>query len=293
MNCIVSGGTGFLGRRIIGLLRSRGHAVSFWSRQTRQNAFQWNPMQEAPSPESLEGRDAVIHLSGETVAQRWTPGVRNLIRESRTTGTRNLVDAIGRMKVKPKVLVSASAIGWYGARGEEILTEQSPPGAGFLSEVCQEWEKEAMRAGEFGVRVVMLRIGFVLGIDGGALELMLPIFKLGLGGNLGNGKQWMPWVHADDVANLFVHGVESDISGVWNATSPNPVTNAAFTRELGIALHRPAVLPVPGFALKLVFGEFGEHMLDSARVIPKAALDAGFSFRYPELSSALAQLLPR
>lgn len=293
MNCIISGGSGFLGRRIRALLQQRGHAVAIWSRQKGPDSFPWNALGHSPPPESLEGRDAVIHLAGETVAQRWSPDVKFRIRETRTAGTRRLVDAIGRMKIRPRVLVSASAIGYYGTRGDEILTETSVPGQGFLCDVCQEWEAEARRAEAFGMRVVILRIGFVLGTDGGALEQMLPIFRFGLGGNLGTGKQWMPWIHADDVANLFLHAVESEISGVWNATSPNPVINAEFTRELGIALHRPAVFPVPGFALKLAFGEFGRHMLDSARVIPKAALDAGYSFRFEDLSSALAQLLPR
>lgn len=291
MNCIVSGGTGFLGGRIVDLLRQNGHQVAVWSRKPDAGALAWDALKNEPSQESLEGRDAVIHLAGEPVAQRWNADVKQRIRDSRSAGTRRLVDAIGRMSRAPKVLVSASAIGYYGARGDEVLTEQSAPGTGFLCDVCREWEAEAMRAAQFGVRVVRLRIGFVLGTDGGALGQMLPIFRAGLGGRLGDGKQWMPWIHVDDVARLFVHAVESDLSGVWNATAPNPVTNVEFTRELAAGLHRPAIFPVPGFALRLAFGEFGQHMMDSARVIPKAALDAGYRFRFPEIQDALRNLL--
>jgi uncharacterized protein (TIGR01777 family) len=201
------------------------------------------------------------------------------------------VDVIARVPHRPKILVCASAIGIYGDRGDAVLTETSAPGEGFLVDVCRAWEAEAERAAQFGVRVVRLRIGFVLGKDGGALATMLPAFRAFAGGRLGSGKQWMPWIHADDVAGLFVHAVENDVSGVWNATSPNPVSNAEFTRLLGRAVHRPALFPVPPFALKLAFGELGQHMLDSARVIPDAALRAGFQFRYPELKAALQNLL--
>jgi len=168
-----------------------------------------------------------------------------------------------------------------------VLTEPSKPGEGFLVDVCREWEAEADRAAEFGLRVVKLRIGFVLGSDGGALGQMLPVFRLGAGGKLGSGKQWMPWIHAADVAEMCVHALERETSGVWNATSPNPVRNADFTRALAAAVHRPAILPVPRFALKLAFGEFSQQMVDSARVVPEAALKAGYEFRYPELGAAL------
>jgi hypothetical protein len=235
--------------------------------------------------------DAVIHLAGENVAQRWSADVKRRIRDSRVLGTRHLVDAIARVQHRPKVLVCTSAIGYYGERGDEILTESSPQGEGFLADICREWEAEADRAVELGLRVVKLRIGFVLGNDGGALGKILPVFRAGLGGRLGSGQQWMPWIHVDDVAETFIHAVENDISGVWNTTSPNPVTNADFTKQLGNVLHRPAMFPVPGFALKLAFGEFGQHMLDSARVIPGAAIAAGYQFRYPELGPALADLV--
>jgi hypothetical protein len=236
--------------------------------------------------------DAVVHLAGEPVAQRWNAAVKQRILDSRVLGTRRLVDLIGQAPRRPKVLVSASAIGFYGTRGDEVLTESSAPGTGFLVDVCRNWETEADRAAEFGVRVAKLRIGFVLGKDGGALGQMLPIFRLGLGGRLGSGQQWMPWIHLDDVADLFVHAATSDqVSGVWNATAPNPVTNAAFTKEMASVLHRPALFPVPAFALTLAFGELGPHMLDSTRVIPAAAIAAGYQFRYPTLGTALRNLL--
>jgi uncharacterized protein (TIGR01777 family) len=275
MKCTVSGATGFIGRHIVELLKRNGHSVLVWSRQSNEAR--------------PEGIDAVINLAGEPVAQRWNDAVRARIRDSRVLGTRRLVDAI-----KPGVIVSASAVGIYGDRGDEILTESSATGTGFLAGVCREWEAEADRAAEFGARVVKLRIGMVLGKDGGALAKMIPVFRVGIGGRLGSGKQWMPWIHIDDVARLFVHAVETpSVCGVWNATAPSPVTNAEFTRELARALHRPALLRVPPLALRLAFGDLGRNMLDSARAVPEAALRAGFAFRYATLRQALPPALPR
>jgi uncharacterized protein (TIGR01777 family) len=297
MKCVVSGGTGFIGARIVDRLLRDRHYVAVWSRkpglETRTGVAShlWDPLEGEPPAESVNTMDAVIHLAGENVAQRWDAKVKRRIRDSRVMGTRRLVDVIARVPHKPKVLVCASAIGYYGERGDELLTESSEPGAGFLAEVCQEWEHEADRAAQSGLRVVKLRIGFVLGKDGGALAKMAPAFRMFAGGRLGSGRQWMPWIHVDDVAELFVHAVENDISGVWNATSPNPVTNREFTREMGRALHRPTLFPVPPFALKLAFGELGQHMLDSARVVPAAAEKAGYSFRFPKLGPALQDLL--
>jgi len=297
MKCVISGGTGFIGRRIVDRLLRDGHYVGVWSRRpgkekrTAVASFSWDPLQGEPPAESLNTMDAVIHLAGEPVAQRWNDGVKQRIRDSRVLGTRRLVDAIGRVQHKPRVLVCASAIGWYGDRSDEVLTEASTPGSGFLADVCRAWEEEADRAAEFGLRVVKLRIGFVLGADGGALARMVPAFRAFAGGRLGSGRQWMPWIHVSDVAEIFVHAAENGISGAWNATAPNPVTNVDFTREMGKVLHRPALFPVPPFALKLAFGEMGQHMLDSARVIPDAALRAGFRFQYPELGPALRDLL--
>ena len=290
MKCIVSGGTGFIGRRIVTRLREGGHTVSVWSRKTAP-PFAWDPLQGEPSPESLEGIDAVIHLAGENVAQRWNDDVKRRIADSRVLGTRRLVDAIARLEHKPKVLVSASAIGYYGDRGATVLSETSAPGKGFLVDVCRQWEAEADRASELGLRVIKLRIGFVLGKEGGALAQLLPAFKAFVGGRLGSGKQWMPWIHIADVADLFAYAMEHPVSGVWNATSPNPVTNDEFTAEMSKVLHRPALFTVPPFALKLAFGELGQHMLDSARVVPDGPLKHGYTFHYPTLDQALRNLL--
>ena len=296
MKCVVSGGTGFIGRRIVDRLLHGGHYVGVWSRKPgleKRNAvqsFSWDPLEGEPPEESVNKMDAVIHLAGEQVAQWWNLKVKQRIRDSRVLGTRRLVDVIARVQHKPSVLVCASAIGYYGDRGDELLIESSGPGSGFLADACREWEEEASRAADFGLRVVKLRIGFVLGKEGGALAKMVPAFRAFVGGRLGSGRQWMPWIHAADLAEMFVHAAEGPISGVWNASAPNPVTNAEFTRELGSVLHRPTLFPVPPFALKLAFGEIGQRMLDSARVIPDAALKAGYQFRYPELGPALRDL---
>lgn len=290
MKCIVSGGTGFIGSRIVARLLQGGHEVSIWSRRPGTRTIVWDPLTGEPPVDTIAGADTIIHLAGERVAQRWSDAVKRRIRDSRVLGTRHLVDAIAKSPRKPRVLVSASAIGYYGERGDEVLTESSAPGRGFLVDVCKGWEAEALRATDFGVRVIVLRIGFVLGSNGGALGRMGPVFKAALGGRLGSGKQWMPWVHTDDLAELFVHAAENDISGVWNASAPNPVRNEEFTRAMASALHRPAIFPVPPFALKLVFGELGQHMLDSSRVVPAAALQAGFRFRYAEVGQALRQI---
>lgn len=297
MKCVVSGGTGFIGRRIVDRLLGDGHYVGVWSRRPGNEkrsgvaSFSWDPPAGEPPAESLNTMDAVLHLAGETVAQRWNSAVKRRIADSRVLGTRHLVQAIAKVRHKPKVLVCASAVGYYGDRGDETLTESSGPGSGFLADICREWEAEADRAGDYGVRVVKLRIGFVLGKDGGALAQMVPAFRAFVGGRLGSGKQWMPWIHVEDVAGMFVYAAQQEIAGVWNATSPNPVRNAAFTAEMARVLHRPAILPVPPFALRLAFGELGGHMLDSARVVPHAPLEAGYRFRFPELGPGLENLL--
>lgn len=294
MKCIVSGGTGFIGGCLVKRLLQDNHYVGVYSRRPGAEAragvasYYWDPLEDAPPEDSLNRMDAVIHLAGEPVAQRWNADVRRRIRDSRVLGTRNLVDALARTAHRPSVLVSASAIGIYGDRGDEQLTETSPTGTGFLADVCRAWEVEADRAAIYGVRVVKLRIGFVLGKGGGALGQMLPIFRLGLGGTLGfSGKQWMPWIHVDDLVEIVLHTLQHDVSGVWNATAPNPVTNRDFTRAMGRAVGRPAIFPAPVLALKAMFGPFAQHMLDSARVLPASALKAGFEFRYPEVDAAL------
>ena len=297
MKCIISGGTGFIGRRGVDRLLKDSHYVGVWSRKPGLDkrvavaTHFWDPLAGDPPLESLNGMDCVIHLAGENVAQRWTPEVKRRIHDSRVRGTQRIVDTIEHVRHKPKIFVCASAIGIYGERGDEILTEASVPGTGFLADTCRAWEAEADRARRFGMRVVKLRIGFVLGKDGGALQKMVPAFRAFAGGRLGSGKQWMPWVHVDDVAEIFAHAVENEISGVWNATAPNPVRNSEFTKELASVVGRPALFPVPSFALKLAFGEFAQHMLDSARVIPENLNNAGFRFRHPELRGALRDLM--
>jgi uncharacterized protein (TIGR01777 family) len=297
MKCIVSGGTGFIGRRVVDRLLQNSHYVGVWSRKpgldrrTAVATHTWDPLEGDPPPESLNGMDCVIHLAGENVAQRWTPEVKRRIRDSRVLGTQRIVDTIGRVRHKPRIFICASAIGIYGDRGDEILTEASVPGTGFLADTCRAWEAEADRASRYGIRVVKIRIGFVLGKAGGALQKMVPAFRAFVGGKLGSGKQWMPWVHLDDIAEIFGHAVENEISGVWNATAPNPVRNSEFTKELAGALGRPALFPVPPLALKLAFGEFAQHMLDSARVIPENLTRAGFQFRHTDVRQALADIL--
>ena len=297
MKCIISGGTGFIGRHLVDRLLKNGHYVGVWSRKpgldkrTAVATHSWDPLAGDPPLESLNGMDCVIHLAGENVAQRWTPDVKRRIRDSRVLGTQRIVDMIERVLHKPKVLVCASAIGIYGDRGDEILTEASVPGTGFLADTCRAWEAEADRARRYGMRVVKIRIGFALGRDGGALQKMIPAFRAFAGGRLGSGKQWMPWIHVDDVAEIFAHAVENEISGVWNATAPHPVRNSEFTKELARAVGRPALFPVPPPALKLVFGEFAQHMLDSARVMPEAAIQAGFRFRHTDLAESLRDIL--
>jgi uncharacterized protein len=244
-----------------------------------------------PSQESLTGIDAVIHLAGEPVAQRWTVAAKRRIRDSRVLGTRRLVAAIAKLNKKPAVLVCASAVGYYGSRGDEQLFESSLPGSGFLADVCRQWESEADAATALGLRVAKIRTGIALGLGGGALAAMLPAFKLFAGGTFGSGRQWMPWIHIDDLVELFRFAVENRVSGVCNGVAPEPVANARFTAELGLALHRPALLRIPAFALKALMGEMATMVLGSQRAYPATAKALGFQWRYPLLGEALRNLL--
>lgn len=297
MKCIISGGTGFIGRHVVDRLLKDSHYVAVWSRKPgldrriAVSTHYWDPLEGEPPLESINGMDCVIHLAGENIGQRWTPEIKRRIHDSRVLGTQRIVDAIGRVRHKPSVLICASGIGIYGNRGDEILTEESVPGTGFPADLCRAWEAEADLARRYGMRVVKVRIGLVLGKDGGTLQKMVPIFRACLGGKLGSGKQWMPWIHADDVAEVFAYAVNNEISGVWNATSPNPVRNSEFTKQLAATLGRPALFAVPPPALKLAFGEFAQHILDSARVVPQKLQTAGFKFQHPELPEALRNLL--
>ncbi len=270
----LTGATGFIGRALASRLGAAGHKVRPFSLR---------------SPQPLEVSDAVIHLAGEPIAQRWTPEAKRRILESRVEGTRRLIAAL---PAPPRVFICSSAVGFYGSRGDEVLTEASPPGTGFLAGVCTAWEGAADDARARGMRVVKLRTGMVLGRGGGALDRMLPAFRMGAGGRLGSGRQWMPWIHLDDHLALVEFALaQASVSGPLNAVAPNPVTNRDFTATLARALHRPAFLPAPVFALKAMFGEMACVLLDSQRVIPRAALDAGFEFRHPELGPALQDIL--
>jgi uncharacterized protein (TIGR01777 family) len=280
MRIAVTGATGFIGGRLVPRLRARGHECVLMKHG------------EVWSADAMDGAGAVIHLAGEPVAQRWTADVKRRIRSSRGEGTRSLVRAMSGLAGKPAVLVSGSAIGIYGSRGEEVLTESSTPGDGFLADVVREWESAADGAAALGMRVVKIRTGIVLGPEGGTLAKLLPIFRVGAGGRVASGRQWMSWIHADDMADVFVFAVEeAGVHGVLNATAPNPVTNAEFTRELAAVLHRPALFPVPLLALKLLYGEMAEVVAGSQRVLPQAAEAAGVVFRYPQLRAALEQML--
>jgi len=270
----LTGASGFIGRALAERLAAAGHQVQPFSLR---------------SPQALKVCDALIHLAGEPIAQRWTPEAKRRIRESRIEGTRRL---IGALPAPPRVFICSSAVGFYGSRGDEVLTEASAPGTGFLAELCVEWERAADEAYALGTRVVKLRTGMVLGPRGGALQKMLPAFRLGAGGRLGSGRQWMPWIHLDDLLRLIEFALGHDgVSGPLNAVVQNPVTNREFTAALAHALRRPAVVAMPAFLLKILFGEMACVLLDSQRAIPRAALDAGFEFRHPELGPALQDVL--
>ncbi|MFB6285152.1 MAG: TIGR01777 family oxidoreductase [Candidatus Bipolaricaulia bacterium] len=301
MNILITGATGFIGSRLCEALAAAGDAPIALSRRPADaqqrvpalaNAFAWSPMEEPPPQEALEGVDAVVHLAGENVSGRWTAEKKRAIRESRVQGTRHLVEALQQSESKPGVLVSASAVGIYGDRGDEELTEDAEPGSDFLADVCAAWEAEAQRAASNDVRVVNPRIGIVLGPNGGALQAMLTPFKLGAGGPLGSGQQWWPWVHREDVVGLIRHAIEhDDLQGPVNATAPSPARQRDFAKALGRVLGRPALMPAPAFALKLLLGEFSQELLGSQRVLPERAQAAGYTFQYPDLEPALQAIL--
>lgn len=297
---LVTGATGLVGRALLRALA--GNALATTRRASTQvgqlegasELVRWDTVSTLPS-NALGGVDAIFHLAGEPVAEgRWTEAKRQRIRASRIDSTRALVRSIERIdaSVRPRVLVCASAVGIYGSRGDEVLDEDTAPAEGFLADVCREWEAEAARAESLGVRVVSLRIGIVLAREGGALAKMLTPFELGLGAALGSGAQWMPWIHVDDVVGLLRFAAATGtLRGPLNAAAPVAVTNAEFTKALGRAVHRPALLRAPRFALELALGEVAAVVLASQRVVPKRALDAGFEFAHPTLDEALAATL--
>jgi uncharacterized protein len=306
MRITVTGATGLIGPHVIGALQQRGAQVSVLTRDAERarkrldeaglapvEAFDWDLLSEPAPAQALEGRDAVVHLAGENVAQRWSASAKQAIRESRVTGTRNLLAGLRATENAPGTLVSSSAIGYYGARGEEPLDEEAPPGSDFLAEVCVEWEREAEKASsELGMRVVLVRTGVVLDKSGGALEKMLPPFRVGVGGPVAGGRQFISWIHRDDVVGMIVTALEDDRwSGPVNATAPEPLSNRDFSHALGRALHRPALLPVPGIALQLLYGEMAEIVTEGARVVPAKPLVLGYEFLHPQLGEALSAAL--
>lgn len=294
----IAGASGLIGRALTTALRSSGHAVV---RLVRGEAggggtISWNPSRGEIDPARLEGVDAIVNLAGENVGGgRWTATRREAIRQSRIGTTRTLVQAIAKLSRKPTVLVNASAVGFYGQRGDEVLTETSAAGAGFLAEVCQAWEAEAIAAERSGVRVVVTRFGVVLAPQGGALAKMLPLFRCGLGGRMGDGQQWMSWITLADAVRAILHLMNASQSrGPYNLAAPEPVTNARFTAALAAALRRPAILPVPAWGLRIVFGEMADAtVLASTRALPARLSREGFGFEQPEIAMALRTLFAK
>jgi len=293
MRILVTGGTGFVGQALCPALAAAGHEAVILTRQANAKLPR-GARSAATRLEELDAAefDGVVNLAGAPIGDaRWTESRKQLLLDSRVDTTARLVEWMARAKRRPAVLVSASAVGYYGEQGERLITEDTPPTPGFTHDLCAAWEREATKAGELGVRVCVMRIGVVLDKGGGALAKMLPAFRMAAGGRLGSGKHWFPWVHRDDVTAICRWLLENDKArGAYNVSAPNPVTNAEFTRALGRALGRPAVLPMPEAALKLLFGEMSELLLVSDRMLPQRLLDAGFKFRYPDLARALAAI---
>jgi uncharacterized protein (TIGR01777 family) len=301
MRVTVTGATGLMGSALVRALRARGDEVTALTRDAGKarerlggdvEAVAWDPQATAAPAEALAGRDGVVHLAGENLAQRWSEDAKRRIRDSRERGTRALVEGIRAADPRPRVLVSTSAIGYYGDGGDRLLDEDAPPANDFLGQVCVAWEREAEAAAELGLRVTRVRNAVVLDKHGGALSKMLPPFRLGVGGPVAGGRQYMSWVHLDDVVAILLRALDDDsLSGALLAAAPEPVTNAEFSKALGRALRRPAVAPVPGFALKLLYGDMAELVTKSQRVVPRRLRELGFQHRHPDLDEALRSAL--
>lgn len=297
MRILVTGASGLVGSAIVRNLSSRGEEILQLVRSAPNDSgreIRWNPLQGIEDSSRLEGLDAVIHLAGEPIAEgRWTQEKKRRIRDSRALGTKVLADALAALERKPSTFLSASAIGYYGTRGAEVLTEESGPGDDFLARVCREWEEATETASRAGIRVVQMRFGVILSSKGGALVKMLTPFKLGLGGRLGSGEQYMSWIALEDVVGVVDHLLEkSEVRGPVNTVAPHPVTNREFTKTLGAALSRPTLFPAPEFALRLAFGEMADvALLASQRVEPARLKESGYVFKYPELKGALQNIL--
>jgi uncharacterized protein len=302
MRILITGGTGLIGRALCSYWQSQGHELIVWSRRPEQVPALCSGVRgvaalaELQTPDSAQGLDAVVNLAGAPIADRpWTSARRTLLRDSRVAFTRELVDWLGRQAHRPRVLVSGSAVGWYGDCGERLIEESSRQGTpDFGSELCRDWETEALRAETSGIRVVLLRTAPVLAPQGGMLERLRLPFSLGLGGRLGSGRQWMPWIHIDDITRLIDHLVQhDDCRGIFNACSPAPVRNAEFTRELAHALRRPALLNVPAWTLRMALGDMSVLLLGGQRAVPKQAIEREFRFEHPVLEKALPELVTR
>ncbi|HVU34153.1 MAG TPA: TIGR01777 family oxidoreductase [Opitutaceae bacterium] len=296
LKIVIAGASGFIGQALVAKLRAGGHDVFRLVRNVTDapDAIAWNPAQRQLDPSALQGADVVMNLAGENIgAGRWTAERRERILRSRVDATATIAEALARMTRPPAALINASAAGFYGDRGDEILDESSPIGQGLLPEVCLAWETHAERAAKLGVRTVILRFGVVLAPQGGALQRMLPWFRLGLGGRLGDGRQWMSWIDREDAISAIEFLMMSPgCSGAFNLVAPAPVTNAIFAAELAAAVHRPAVLPVPRWALRLALGRLAdEALLASTRVVPKKLAAAGYTFRHPEIGPAITTML--
>ncbi len=294
MNVLISGATGMIGSALARELEEGGHSITRLTRSPRsENDVRWDP-DAGTIDGSLEGHDAVVHLAGESIAEgRWTPEKKRRIMESRKKGTRLLAESLAKLATPPGVMVSASAVGYYGDRGNEVLREDSSPGSDFLAEVCKAWEAAADPAREAGIRVVHPRFGIVLSPEGGALGTTLPLFKLGLGGRIGSGRQWWSWVALDDVVGAIVHGLtNASVEGPVNVGSPNPMPNAEYTKVLGKVLNRPTIFAVPAPALRIAIGGMADALLlASQRMQPVKLQETGYRFRYTELDDALRRLL--
>jgi len=299
MRIFITGGTGFIGSFLTRKLTEEGHEVTILTRSASKEESAagvryvgGDPTEPGPWQKIVAESDAVFNLAGKSIFERWNSEVKAQIRRSRILTTRNVVDGLAARKASQAVLISASAVGYYGFRGDEELDENAKPGKDFLSELSQDWEGEAERAREFGVRVAITRFGIVMGKGGGALSQMVPVFKKYVGGPLGKGTQWFSWIHEEDLIAALMFAFErSDLSGPVNCTAPNPVRNEELAKTLGETLNRPAVVPTPAFMVKLALGEFGSVLLKGQRVIPRKLLDAGFEFRFPLLKAALENIL--
>ena len=291
MKVTVTGASGLIGRPLVEALRARGDDVTTLSRDPERGVT-WDPLTEPAPHEALSGVDAVVHLAAENIAQRWSDDAKRLIRDSRLIGTANLRAGVAAAAPRPAALISASAIGYYGDRGDEALDEDSTPGDDWVAQLCAGWEEAAAVGAELGLRVCTLRTGVVLAAGGGALAKMLPPFRAGLGGPVAGGHQYVSWIALDDVVGLYVTALDdARYAGPVNATAPAPATNADFSKALGHALHRPAVAPVPKAAVRLLFGEMSQIVTGGQKVLPKRAAELGYDFRYPGLDAALAAAL--